>query len=216
MSRTINLLAGVPQEFYEVSNFFRILAAAGPLSVEFYYMGREVAEALDVTDGYAERFETGVFDRVRLVSPADQTVQFVQRLGNVVQYDKAPVGDTNIVNGLPTVVQAVNTVTNASAQLLAANTARKMLVIQNKSRGKPDADPQASRSRAGQFRGAFRGQCHPGGVAQGQRCSGVAHGLPGAVRSHRNHLRRGRWIDHVQRARPTRRVRAGVGRFARG
>jgi len=133
MSRTINLLAGVPQEFYEVSNFFRILAAAGPLSVEFYYMGREVAEALDVTDGYAERFETGVFDRVRLVSPADQTVQFVQRLGNVVQYDKAPVGDTNIVNGLPTVVQAVNTVTNASAQLLAANTARKMLVIQNKS-----------------------------------------------------------------------------------
>lgn len=106
MSRTINMAAGVPQEFYEVSNFFRILAASGPLTVEFYFGGREVTEAIDVTEGYAEKFETGTFDRVRLVSPTNQTVQFVQRLGNVVQYDKAPVGDSNIVGSVPLALDA--------------------------------------------------------------------------------------------------------------
>lgn len=120
MSRTIVMQAGVPQEFYELSNFFRILASAGPLSVEFLFGGREVAEAIDVTEGYAEKFETGAFDRVRLVSPTNQTVQFVQRLGNVVQYDKAPVGDSNIVGSVPLALDAATLAALESVDLNAA------------------------------------------------------------------------------------------------
>jgi hypothetical protein len=100
MSRTIVLQAGAPQEFFEVSNFFRILAATSPFTVQFYNAGRLLAEAVDVMEGYAERFDIGTFDRVRLVSPLTQTVQFVQRLGNTVSYDKAPVGDVQVVGGL--------------------------------------------------------------------------------------------------------------------
>lgn len=133
MTRQVNLIAGEPQEFYEVADFFRLLSAVGPLTVEFYNQGREVSEAVGISKGYAEKFDAGTFDRVRLLSATTQAVQFVTRLGNVVQYDAAPVGDTNIVNTLGTVVQGVATVTSASAQLLAANTARKLLLIQNKS-----------------------------------------------------------------------------------
>lgn len=120
MSRTIVLQAGEPQEFYEVSNFFRILESSGPLSVEFYFQGREVAEALDVTEGYAEKFEIGQFDRVRLLSPTTQTVQFVQRLGNSVLYDKAPVGDSNIVGSVPLALDAATLAALASVDLKAA------------------------------------------------------------------------------------------------
>lgn len=101
MSREITLLAGVPQEFYEVADFFRILSAAAPLTVEFYSAGREVSEAVNVSKGYAEKFDRGTFDRVRLISQSTQAVQFVTRLGNVVLYDAAPVGDTAIVSSVP-------------------------------------------------------------------------------------------------------------------
>lgn len=106
MSQTIIMQAGVPQEFYGVANFIRILEAAGPLTLEFMNAGREVAEALDVGEGYAEKFEVGTFDRVRLTSPTNQTVQFITRLGNSIQYDKAPIGDTNIVGSVPLALDA--------------------------------------------------------------------------------------------------------------
>lgn len=101
MSQTIQLLAGAPQEFYGVCNFLRILEASAPLTLEFYDQGREVAEAVNVGEGYAEKFEVGNFDRVRLSSSVNQQVQFVTRLGNSVLYDKAPVGDINIVGAIP-------------------------------------------------------------------------------------------------------------------
>lgn len=101
MSRQITLIGGAPQEFYEVANFLRILAASAPLTIEFYNQGREVAEAVNVSKGYAEKFDLGTFDRVRLVSDTTQDVQLVTRLGNTVQYDAAPVGDTAIVSSVP-------------------------------------------------------------------------------------------------------------------
>ncbi len=65
MSRQITLIAGQPQEFYEVGDFVRILAATDPLTIEFYSAGREIAEAVNVSKGYAEKFDLGTFDRVR-------------------------------------------------------------------------------------------------------------------------------------------------------
>lgn len=101
MTRQVTLIAGEPQEFYEVADFFRLLSAVGPLTVEFYNGGREVSEAVGVSKGYAEKFDRGTFDRVRLLSATTQAVQFVTRLGNVVQYDAAPIGDTAIVSSVP-------------------------------------------------------------------------------------------------------------------
>lgn len=106
MSRQITLIAGEPQEFYEVGDFVRILAATDPLTIEFYSAGREIAEAINVSKGYAEKFDLGTFDRVRLVSATTQAVQFVTRLGNVVQYDAAPIGDTAIVSSVPLALNA--------------------------------------------------------------------------------------------------------------
>lgn len=117
MTRQVILIAGEPQEFYEVSDFFRLLAADAPLKVEFYSQGREVSEAVDVSKGYAEKFDRGTFDRVRLVSDTTQAVQFVTRLGNVVLYDAAPVGDTAIVSSVPLPLDAATLLTMGRPQM---------------------------------------------------------------------------------------------------
>lgn len=111
MTREVTLIAGEPQEFYEVADFFRLLAASAPLKVEFYQQGREVSEAVNVSKGYAEKFDRGTFDRVRLLSATTQAVQFVTRLGNVVLYDAAPIGDTAIVSSVPLELTAANLLT---------------------------------------------------------------------------------------------------------
>lgn len=127
MLQTINLQAGVAQEFYEVADFFRVLNASQPLTVRFYWQGAEVAKAEGVSGGYAERFTGGKFDRLQIESAFTQTVQLVARLGNQVFYDLPPLGN---VNGAFS--QSQKTVTNASAQMLAANLYRRYLMIQNK------------------------------------------------------------------------------------
>lgn len=127
MLRSITLTAGQPQEFYEVGDFFRVLTASQQLDVRFYYQGAEVARAEGVGGGYAESFRAGRFDRVQIQSATTQDVQFVMRLGNQVFYDLPPFGNVNGTFG-----QSQKTVTNASAQLLAANSFRRYLLIQNK------------------------------------------------------------------------------------
>lgn len=127
MLQTVTITAGQPQEFYEVSDFFRILNASQPLTIRFYFQGAEVALAEGVAGGYAERFQAGQFDRFRIESATTQVIQFVARLGNQVFYDLPPFGN---INGAFS--QSQKTVTNASAQLLAANLFRRYLLIQNK------------------------------------------------------------------------------------
>lgn len=127
MLQTVTINAGETKEFYEVSDFFRILTASQPLTVTFYFQGAEVAKAEGVGGGYAERFQTGQFDRFKIKSDTTQTVQFAARLGNQIFYDLPPFGN---VNGAFS--QTQKTVTNASAQLLAANLFRRYLIIQNK------------------------------------------------------------------------------------
>lgn len=131
MSREITLLAGVPQEFYEVADFFRILSAAAPLTVEFYSAGREVSEAVNVSKGYAEKFERGTFDRVRLISGTTQDVQFVTRLGNVVLYDAAPVGDTAIVSSVPLDLTAATLLNMGRPELPVANSSQNGVLVAN-------------------------------------------------------------------------------------
>ena len=139
MLNTITVTAGQRLEFHEPGDFFRILAATSTVNVEFYAKGKEIAEAVGVGAGYAEKFDLGEFDRIAITSAAAQTIQFVTRLGNVVQYDAPPVGNVtvvgtasvNVMNSSGAFTQAQKTVTNASGALLAAKTGRRYLLIQN-------------------------------------------------------------------------------------
>lgn len=122
--------AGQRLEFTEASDFFRLLAAQSAVNLTFYRAGAEVGEALDVGAGYAETVAEG-FDKVAITSPVEQTIQFVTRQGARVQYDTPPTGDVNVKNVNGAFTQTAATVTNSSAQLLAANAARRYVLIQN-------------------------------------------------------------------------------------
>lgn len=123
--------AGGRLEFYEAADFFRVLEAAEPVTVRFYQSGSEVAAAEEVQGGYAEQFAGG-FDRFTVESATAQTVQFVARLGNKVQYDIAPTGEVVVKNTAGAFAQSQETVTNVAADLLPANASRRYLLIQNK------------------------------------------------------------------------------------
>lgn len=117
--------AGGFLQFMEQADFFRILAAGSPLTIIFYSGGAEVARAEKVGAGYSEKFAVS-FDKVVLRSDVTNAVSIVMRLGNQVTYDQPPNG---AVNG--SFYQAQKTVTSASGALLAANTGRRYLLIQN-------------------------------------------------------------------------------------
>lgn len=125
------LSAGVAVEFSEESDFFYLIdAAQADISIIFYKAGAEVASVVNVGEGYNERFRQQSFDRVRIESTAGGAVHFVTRLGNDVGYQKAPTGEITLGQG--TFTNTAKTVTTASASLVAANTARRYLEIQNK------------------------------------------------------------------------------------
>jgi hypothetical protein len=131
------LKANQAQEYTERADFFRLLDSTGPVEVRFYANGAEVARAEDVTEGYAEKFDAGEFDKIRISATANTTVHFVTRLGNVVNYDKPPTGDVNVlnfpaataVNGAFT--HSVVAVATSNVQLLPAKANRRYLMIQN-------------------------------------------------------------------------------------
>lgn len=118
--------AGGLLRFSEVGDFFRVLAAGSSLTIIFYRRGSEVARAEKVGAGYSEQFSEA-FDQIVVKSDVTNAISIVARYGNTVTYDQPPNG---AVNGSFNQVQS--TVTNASAAVLAANTARRYLLIQNK------------------------------------------------------------------------------------
>jgi hypothetical protein len=91
VTTTIQAGAIGAQTYTERNDFFRLMEAPGPVSIIFYADGREVAASESVKAGYAEKFGQE-FDSWRITSPTTQTIQFVTRLGNEVEYDIAPTG----------------------------------------------------------------------------------------------------------------------------
>lgn len=131
MHLTFNINAGQRVEFYERGDFFRLMDSSGPVSVEYYFNGKEVAEAVNVGEGYAERFLQGGFDRFAITSAMAQTIQIAAREGGEVWYDTPPVGNVAITNTNGAFTHASHTVTTTSGVLKNANPARRYLLIQN-------------------------------------------------------------------------------------
>lgn len=78
-------------------DFFRLLLTTSPVNIDFYFQGREIAERLEVEAGFAEQFRTIKFDRVDIVSPLAQTVQFETALGSEIRYDRGAASITGTV-----------------------------------------------------------------------------------------------------------------------
>ena len=134
MNEIVQFNAGELKEFSGVGDFFRVLSATDTLTVWFYNRGKEISFADSINIGYWEEFKNGlVFDKVAIQSTNAQTIQFATRLSSRVGYEKPPVGNVAITNtgGAFTQAAAAN-VTTASTALLAASTARRYLLIQNK------------------------------------------------------------------------------------
>ena len=131
MFQTITMAAGQRLEFYESGDFFRLMAATAAVTVEYYKNGAEVAEAVGVGAGYAERFIGSNFDRVAITSATAQTIQVATRFGNEVLYDTPPNGQVTVtnVNGAFTNTQV--TVTSGSTTIDVASPTRRYLFIQN-------------------------------------------------------------------------------------
>lgn len=128
------LTAGQRVEFYEPGDFFRLMAATSDLTVEYYKNGKEIAEAVAVTVGYAEKFEEGGFDRFVITNGATaQTVTIATRNGSTVQYDTPPNGQVTVTNNASTsFTHAQKTVTTTSSAMLTSNANRRYLLIQNR------------------------------------------------------------------------------------
>ncbi len=132
MKIDVAIAAGQTIEYNEEGDFFRILSAPDPLTVRYYYQGREISEAEGVSQGYAEQFNTKHFDRIQVYSATAQSISFVMRLGNKVYFDKSPTGAVTLSGEQGPYTQAAGSVLAAgSSQLLAANTKRRYLLIQN-------------------------------------------------------------------------------------
>lgn len=130
---TTTLSASQRLEFSVQGDFFRLMQAAQPLMVQFYRNGAEIAEAVDVAAGYAERFRTQKFDRIAITNGAiSQSVQIAARDGNDVAYDTPPNGNVQITNNGGLFSQTTHTVTTTSSQLKAQATLRRYLLIQNR------------------------------------------------------------------------------------
>lgn len=137
MNESVAFSAGQLKEFSGVGDFFRVLSATDTLTVWFYHRGKEISFADAVNIGYWEEFKNGLtFDKVAIQSTNAQTIQFATRLSSRVGYEKPPVGNVAVTNTGGAFTQAAAaTVTTASTALLAANSVRRYLLIQNKDTG---------------------------------------------------------------------------------
>lgn len=125
------LQAGVEVPFHAPGTFFRLLSTSAPLDVVFYRDGKEIARASAMEAGYAETMPEG-FDKLTIKSATVQTAKFIFRQGGTVGYDRMA-GEVTLSGG--DFANAEKTVTNADGQLIAANAARKYLLIQNNGAG---------------------------------------------------------------------------------
>lgn len=131
MHINITMTAGQRLEFYERGDFFRLMEATAPLTVDYYLNSKELAEAANVGVGYAERFMDEGFDKIAITSSADQTISFATRLGNEVWYDTPPNGQVTVTNTSGVFTTNQRTITTTPATIFSNSTARRYLLIQN-------------------------------------------------------------------------------------
>jgi len=123
--------AGSAVKFHEIGNYFHLLETESAVDVRFFKNGAIFAEAIGMEGGFFSQPVSG-FDAIELASAGAQTIKFAISDGTG-GYNRTTgtVQVSNLETRQGAFTQAQKTVTNASAELLAANAARRMLLIQN-------------------------------------------------------------------------------------
>ncbi|WP_290874920.1 hypothetical protein [Aquabacterium sp.] len=142
MYQTITLTAFQRVEFTDSFDFVRVMSAPQALDLEFHRDGREIDEAVAIGTGYSERFAKPCTKLALINGATAQTVTVATRLGAVVEFDKPPTGDVNVLTmpsvavinqGAAGVNQFQSSVTTASGTMMNGTPTRKAFMIQNRS-----------------------------------------------------------------------------------
>lgn len=122
--------ASTPKLFNIRGNFFRLATASAAVDVDFFKDGRPLAENLRAATAAWWANPEGGFDQVSITSSGSQLVEadiYAGRVGS-----DAVGGSVSVTSGPAGAhAPAAKAVTNSSAVILAANAARKYLLIQN-------------------------------------------------------------------------------------
>ena len=123
--------AGETKEFRERCSYFRILSSSGT-SVDLVFLrnGSVVGDAIGISPGYSEKWDNPI-DSVRITAQATQTIKFVMRIGSEVNYDVPPGGTLVFPSTQGPYTQTAPAIALTSTSILAANTGRKKIEIQN-------------------------------------------------------------------------------------
>lgn len=129
-----NFTLNVPIPYKIPGNFFYVDSVpAGSITVKFFRDGRQLPEDLSAVIAGWYAAPDGGFSDFEVTSTLTQAVAFYVARGRVGSNVFS--GAVSVTSTVPAQSQPANTaktVTNVSAQLLAANAARKSLFIQNK------------------------------------------------------------------------------------
>lgn len=124
--------AGSSTKFFLTASNFRLLEGSG-VTVKFFANGSEAGVAEAVDSGFFLKARDALFDEIRIESPTAQTIKFTCGSGEAGAASAVSVSGTvtqQSANGAYAQTDALN-VGVASAQLVAANGARRFLLIQN-------------------------------------------------------------------------------------
>lgn len=125
----VSIPAGSVEEFAVVGDYIRLKTAAVPVSFTI----EETGESIELEQGDAANLSA--FKRVKVAHKDAAAQAIIFYVGNGTSADSAKVGGSVSVSSTPapvtTFTQAGATVGIASAQLLAANAARRFLMVQN-------------------------------------------------------------------------------------
>lgn len=111
---------------------FRLLSTVNAVDVSLFRSGAAISAAQQVEAGFWVKEDAG-FDAIEITTGASEAVKFLIAEGGDAGLDRT-VGSVSVSNlsaQQGAMTQATATVTNASGQLLAANAARRYLLIQN-------------------------------------------------------------------------------------
>lgn len=126
-----NASAGSSVTFYGEGGYFHLLKTAAALSVKFLKNGSVFSEAVGVDAGYFSKPRQN-FDAVVIESGVEQAIKFAVSDGTGGYNRTVGTVDVNNLTKVGGVFsQSAAVVSGVSGQLLASNSARRLLMVQN-------------------------------------------------------------------------------------
>ena len=127
---SIDLVAGERKNIYALANFLHILETTAAIDIEFINGGNVYGTALQVEFGLKAKPEGG-FTELGFTSATTQTIKIYIGVGDG-SYDRIT-GNVALLNQQGAKTNTQKSVTNAAKTIVAANTARRSLFVQNNS-----------------------------------------------------------------------------------